>query len=73
MFKSAVMATKTSISEQKSELKRLELEAKDQNVMMIQYFGHMKNQLEKFTVRHQRGRINFLFNGNKFIRDITDC
>lgn len=67
------MATKTSISEQKSELKRLELGAKDQNVMMIQYFGYMKNQLEKFTVRNQRGRINFLFNRNTFLRHITDC
>lgn len=50
------MATKISISEQKSQLKRLELDAKDQKVLIAQYVQHINNQVEKYTVKNQRGK-----------------
>lgn len=54
IYDSVVMATKISISEQKSQLKRLELDAKDQKVLIGQYVQHINNQVEKYTVKNQR-------------------
>ncbi len=48
------METKMGISEQKSELMKLELMARDQKIMMTQYIGHIKNQIEKFSVKNER-------------------
>ena len=55
------MATKISISEQKSQLKRLELDAKDQKVLIGQYVQHINNQVEKYTVKNQRGKFLIFF------------
>ena len=56
MYDSVVMAIKMSMSEQRSELKRLELDIKDQKVMVGQYVQYMQNQLAKFSVRNERGK-----------------
>ena len=60
MYESVVMETKINVSELKSELKRLELNAKDQKIMINQYVQHMQNQVEKFTVKNQRGNFHYL-------------
>lgn len=48
------METKMGITEQKSELMKLDLMARDQKIMMNQFIGHIKNQVEKFSVKNER-------------------
>ncbi len=48
-----------SLSEQRSELKRLELDAKDQKILVAQYVQHIQNNIEKFSVKHERETKNY--------------
>ena len=52
---SVVKETMLRLSEQKSDLKRLELVIKEQKSMMTQYFTSTKGQLEVFIVKIQKG------------------
>jgi hypothetical protein len=52
---SVVKETMLSLSEQKSDLKRLELIVKEQKNTMTQYFTSTKGQLEVFIVKSQKG------------------
>ena len=64
VYESVVKETILNISMQKSELKRLELAAKDQNKLMTQYFSHFQSQLQTFLSKNSRGlwsRFVYLF------------
>ncbi len=54
-----VTSVRMSLSEQRSELKRLEIEAKDQKIMVGQYVQHIQNNVEKFCVKHERENKNY--------------
>ena len=54
------MDTKLNLSEQKSELKRLELATKDQKIMMAQYFGHIHTRMEIFAANYKHGKYFFV-------------
>jgi hypothetical protein len=55
VYESVVKETMLNITMQKSELKRLELAAKDQNKLMTQYFSHFQTQLQTFLSKNSRG------------------
>ena len=53
-YVSVVKETMLSISEQKSDLKRLELTVKEQRSMMTQFFTNTKGQIEVYMHKNQR-------------------
>jgi hypothetical protein len=53
-YVSVVKETMLSISEQKSNLKRLELTVKEQRSMMTQFFTNTKGQIEVYMHKNQR-------------------
>ena len=58
VYESVLKETMLNISMQKSELKRLELAAKDQNKLMTQYFSHFQSQLQTFLSKNSRGLLS---------------
>ena len=55
VYESVVKETVVSISQLKSELKQLELAAKDQNKSMIQHFTHVQAQMKTFSHKASKG------------------
>ena len=55
VYESVVKETIVNISLLKSELKKIELTAKDQNKSMIQHFSHAQSQIIKFSNKITKG------------------
>ena len=65
LYDSVVKETMLNISQFKSELKRLELESKDQNKLMIQYFSNLNSQILTFSEKICRGKCSFELSNTK--------
>lgn len=64
VYESVVKETMLSLSEQKSNIKKLELAAKEQKNLMTQYFEHFRNKIQSFDVKTIKGTFsqqNILF------------
>ena len=57
VYESVVKETIVNISLLKSEFKKIELAAKDQNKSMNQHFAHVQSQIKIFSNKATKGNI----------------
>lgn len=60
VYESVVKETIVNISLLKSELKKVELDAKDQNKSMIQHLAHVQSQIKNFSSKITKGIYLFI-------------